>query len=261
MASSANEAASARPATAPSPRAWRGDSDRLAQAALRLVPDAPGDEDVVVRAERDEQHRGGERDVVGERPWPQDVLEEVGRQAEGRGEPQDARGDEVERRDERAQEEREQQQVDEDGDHPDALEVVEDGVRDGLLGQRGLAGEAELADAVEPRLGKDPGMSSLSRSSRRSPARRAGRRRARGRSARPRCPQMQEDCGHRAPAAARAGRATPATPGWARRAALRGARVPPGAPPIPVLPGESTVGETHPGGEALGRRARGPLRT
>ena len=45
----------------------RRDRDGLAQAPrARLRPDPPGDEDVVVRAERDEQDGGRERHVVGE---------------------------------------------------------------------------------------------------------------------------------------------------------------------------------------------------
>jgi len=58
-------------------RLGRRDRDRLAQAhAPGLVPDAPGDEDVVVRAQRDEQHCAGERDVVRDVVLTEDALEE-----------------------------------------------------------------------------------------------------------------------------------------------------------------------------------------
>ena len=68
IASSANDAASARPATVTA-FAAAGVATAIASRRRhppRLLPDPPGDEDVVVRAERDEQHRRGERDVVRE---------------------------------------------------------------------------------------------------------------------------------------------------------------------------------------------------
>ena len=87
IASSAKLAASAMPATVTASRGRRrGDRDRLAQAQpARLLPDPPGDEDVVVRAQRDEQHRGGERDVVREVVVPEQVLEHERRQPEAGG--------------------------------------------------------------------------------------------------------------------------------------------------------------------------------
>ena len=77
IANSAKEAASASPATVTARAAFGAATAIASQAhAPRLVPDAPGDEDVVVRAESDEQHRGRERDVVGEVVVAQDLLEE-----------------------------------------------------------------------------------------------------------------------------------------------------------------------------------------
>jgi hypothetical protein len=122
----------------------RGDRDGLAQShAPRLVPDASGDEDVVVRAERDEQHGGRERHVVGEVALPEDVLEDDGGQADARQQPERAGRDEVERRDERAHEQREQQDVDEDCHRGDAREVVEH-ARHGVVAERRLAAVGDL---------------------------------------------------------------------------------------------------------------------
>ena len=45
---------------------------------LGLLPDRADREDVVVRAQRDQQHRGGEGGVEGEALFAQDALEERG---------------------------------------------------------------------------------------------------------------------------------------------------------------------------------------
>ena len=229
-------------------RLRRGDGDRLAQAhAPRLVPDAPGDEHVVVRAQRDEQHGGGERDVVGDVVLAQDALEEERAEPEGGQQAQDARGDEVQRRDQRAHEEREQQQVDEDGDDRHAREVGEH-ARDGVVGQRGLPAVDDPRRRSARRCAAVRACGRAARAGGRSPARRAGRcrrrppgarrrRRARpspaaraGAAARRRPPPRRRRAGGgRAPAGARAARARPATPG-ARTSTSVGETIP-GAKP------------------------------
>jgi hypothetical protein len=105
IASRAKLAASAIPATRMVRAARRGDRDCLAQTpAAGLGPDPPRHEDVVVRAERHEQHRGGEGDVVGELVAAQYELGEVHGQAERGREAQHTGGKEEQGRDQRAHE-------------------------------------------------------------------------------------------------------------------------------------------------------------
>lgn len=86
-------------------RRGRGDRDCLAQTpAAGLGPDPPRHEDVVVRAERHEQHRGGEGDVVGELVAAQYELGEVHGQTERGREAQHTGGKEEQGRDQRAHE-------------------------------------------------------------------------------------------------------------------------------------------------------------
>jgi hypothetical protein len=119
------------------------------------LPDAADDEDVVVRAERDQEHARGEGDVVREVVVAEEDLEDVGGQAERRGHGEEARGEEVKRRDERPQEEREEHDVDRQHHRSDALRAPDDGL-DGVACDGGLAENGGL-DLVQPRCLEDPG--------------------------------------------------------------------------------------------------------
>ena len=86
IASMAKEAASAMPATLID-RDARGAATAIASrkgSATCLLPDPPGDEDVVVGPERDKEHSGREGDVVGEVAVAQEPLEDVRGQPQGR---------------------------------------------------------------------------------------------------------------------------------------------------------------------------------
>ena len=140
-ASIAKEAARAMPATLIA-REARGAATAIASQGppLGLLPDAPRDEDVVVGAERDQQHAGGEGDVVGQVAVAEEALEEVRRHAERRRDGEHARRKQVERRDESAQEEREQEEVAREDDRADERRAVHDRLH-GVGGDRRLAGQ------------------------------------------------------------------------------------------------------------------------
>ncbi len=116
--------------------------DRLAQGArTRVGPDPTDEEDVVVRAEGDEQHAGGDGHEVGQLGLPQQALEDVHGDAErgqrrGQGERH-----QIQRCHERAQQDYQyEHDRHQDGGH-DARDVLRRPV-DRLLHERRVPGEA-----------------------------------------------------------------------------------------------------------------------
>ena len=107
-------------------RAGHGGLDGAAQrTGAPLLPDPSHEEDAVVAAQRDEQHGGGERYVVGDVLASQHHLEQVRRDPEGGRERQHAGSQEVEGRDQCAQEDHHEHEVDEGDDEGDAAEVAD----------------------------------------------------------------------------------------------------------------------------------------
>ncbi len=101
-----------------------------------MLPDSTDDEHVVVRPERHEQDGHGERDVVGELVVPENALEQMGSEPEGGAEGENARCEQEQRSDERAQEQNEEEEVDAEGCESDARQVAQHH-RDRVLGERG----------------------------------------------------------------------------------------------------------------------------
>src|SRR6185369_4333842 len=116
----------------------RRDGDRVGdRPSPRLLPDPPHHEDVVVRAERDQQYPGGERHEVDQAAVAEDVLADTDGQPQGGEYGQHAGGQQVHRREQRPQEQRQQDQRDRHDGQRDAAQVGEDRA-DGVAGQRGL---------------------------------------------------------------------------------------------------------------------------
>ena len=125
-----------------------GEDGLIERAVLGLAPDAPDEEDVVVRAERDEQHTRGERDEVRDLRLAEYSLEEVGGQAEGRKGRERGDRDQVQRRHQRPQEHGEHDRDQQQHERSDAQEVAAGGV-DQLAGDRRVAGE-QRPRALQP---------------------------------------------------------------------------------------------------------------
>jgi hypothetical protein len=105
---------------------------------LRLLPDPAHEEDVVVRAEREEEDGDREGDVVGDLLVAEQRLEDEGGQPQRRGEGERAREQQVEGCDHGPQEDHEEDQIDGECRDRDANEVAGERVY-GLGRERRLA--------------------------------------------------------------------------------------------------------------------------
>ena len=104
---------------------------------LALLANPAHQEDVVVGAQRHQQHEHHQRQVEGDARLAQDLLEDERREPDGRGVRDQDGADEIERRHDRPEQQDQHDEDPDDGDHADALEVVGERVLDvGELGCR-----------------------------------------------------------------------------------------------------------------------------
>jgi hypothetical protein len=91
---------------------------------LGLFPDPRHDQDVVVLAERQQEHKQQERQDERQPRLPGGLDEDQHGQPEGREVGEHHREDQVERRDQRVHHQREQHRDDGDGDRDDGAQVA-----------------------------------------------------------------------------------------------------------------------------------------